>query len=69
MSQAGVGLTRAANSSLMIWLAGLAGVVVAVMHPLSMVLYWFEFHPDIAKDSAVWAFVAFRLRVGFSPAM
>lgn len=66
-----VGLIRAANGSQMIWLAGLAGVVVgvAVIHPLSMVMYWFEFHPEFAMDSTVWAFVALRLRSGVSPAM
>lgn len=66
-----VGLIRAANGSQMLWLAGLAGVVigVAVIHPLSMVMYWFEFHQEFAMDSTVWAFVALRLRSGFSSAM
>ncbi len=71
MSQGTIGLIRAANGSQLIWLAGLTGVVVgvAVIHPLSMVMYWFEFRPEFAMDSSVWAFVTFRLRSGFSPAM
>lgn len=41
MSQGTIGLIRAANGSQLIWLAGLTGVVVgvAVIHPLSMVMY------------------------------
>lgn len=71
MSPNTVGLIRAAHGSRLIWLAGLAGVVVgvAVIHPLSMVMYWFEFHPEFPGGSTVWAFVAFQLRAGFSPAM
>lgn len=71
MSQEAGGLIRAANGSLMIWLAGLAGVGVGVtvIHPLSMVMYWFEFHPEFAMNSTVWAFVALRLQASFSPAM
>jgi hypothetical protein len=71
MSQATAGLIRVANGSQMIWLAGLIGVVVgvAVIHPLSMVMYWFEFHPEFAMGSPMWTFVVVRLRAGFSPAM
>lgn len=71
MSQATVGLIRAAHGSRMIWLAGFVGVVVGVtvIHPLSMVMYWFEFHPEFAMNSTVWAFVALRLQASFSPAM
>lgn len=44
-------------------------VGVALLHPLTMVIYWFEFHPEFAGASTLWAFVALRMRAGFSPAM
>ena len=71
MSPGTIGLIRVANGSQMIWLAGLIGVVVgvAVIHPLSMVMYWFEFHPEFAMGSTVWTFVVHRLWACFSPAM
>ena len=55
----------------MLWSAVLAGALVGVgvLHPLTMVIYWFEFHPEVAGVSTVWAFVALRVRAGFSPAM
>lgn len=30
---------------------------------------WCEFHPELAGASTLWAFVALRMRAGFSPAM
>ncbi len=46
-----------------------AVVGVALLHPLTMVIYWFEFHPELAGASTLGAFVALRMRAGFSLAM
>jgi hypothetical protein len=54
-----------------LWIAGFVGTVVGVgaLHPLTMVIYWFEFHPAGAHFATVWDFMAFRLRAGFTPGM
>lgn len=51
--------------------ASVSGTVagVGILHPLTMVIYWFEFHPELAGATSVWAFVALRMRAGFSQAM
>lgn len=62
---------RVANDAPMLWIAVLTGAMlgVAVVHPLTMVIYWFEFHPEFAGAVSVWTFVALRVRAGFSPSM
>lgn len=45
----------------------LAGVLL--LHPLTMVVYWFEFHPEVVGVSSVWEFVSQRMRAGFLPPM
>lgn len=42
---------------------------VLLLHPLTMVIYWYEFHPDIAGVTHVAQFVLSRMRAGFLPAM
>ncbi len=48
-------------------LGALAGLLV--LHPITMAIYWFEFHPEIAGVSTALHFVLFRMRAGFSPSM
>ncbi|HLA90549.1 MAG TPA: ATP-binding protein [Gemmatimonadaceae bacterium] len=48
-------------------LGALAGLFV--LHPITMAIYWFEFHPEFAGISTALHFVLFRMRVGFSAAM
>lgn len=45
----------------------LAGMLL--LHPLTMVVYWFEFHPEIGGVSSLWEFVVLRMRAGFAPRM
>lgn len=54
-----------------LWIAGAVGGVVGglVLHPMTMVIYWFEFHPTDGNARTVWAYLAFRLLAGFTPAM
>jgi len=42
---------------------------VLLLHPLTMVIYWYEFHPDIAGVTDVAQFVLSRMRAGFLPSM
>ncbi|MBI2797446.1 MAG: ATP-binding protein [Gemmatimonadetes bacterium] len=55
----------------MVWAAGVAGAIVGVgtLHPLTMAIYWFEFHPASGSFATVWEFMTFRLRAGFTPGM
>lgn len=39
------------------------------LHPVTMAVYWYEFHPDQRVWSAVWRFVLERIRIGFSGEM
>lgn len=45
----------------------LAGVIL--LHPLTMVIYWFEFHPVESIDSTLWEFVTIRMVMSFSGKM
>ncbi|MHB0947566.1 MAG: AlbA family DNA-binding domain-containing protein [Gemmatimonadaceae bacterium] len=40
-----------------------------VLHPATMAVYWFEFHPELAGVTSVWHFLLFRLRAGFTAPM
>jgi hypothetical protein len=42
---------------------------VAVLHPLTMAIYWFEFHPEVIGVSSVSEFIVRRMQAGFSPSM
>lgn len=42
---------------------------VLVLHPTTMAVYWFEFHPELAGITSVWEFLLFRLRAGFTAPM
>jgi len=46
----------------------LAGAVLGVLflHPITMAIYWFEFHPGTASGAALVTFVAERTRAAFS---
>ena len=65
------GTSRVASGAPAPWSAVLAGslIGVGVLHPLTMVIYWFEFHPEFAGAVSAWTFVALRVRTGFSPSM
>lgn len=54
-----------------LWVAGAAGGIAGglVLHPITMAIYWFEFHPMDGDARTVWAYMAFRLLSGFTPAM
>ena len=71
MSRAAAGAARLAREGSTLWGVSLADALagVGVLHPLTMVIYWFECRPEVAGVSTMWAFVAFRVRAGFSPAM
>lgn len=45
----------------------LAGILfgVLVLHPLTMVIYWFEFHPITPTHSSLWSFVSSRMLMAF----
>lgn len=45
----------------------LAGVIL--LHPLTMVIYWFEFHPVDFVDSTLWSFVISRMARSFTGKM
>ncbi len=51
--------------------AGVLGIVLGlfVLHPLTMAIYWFEFHPEVTGISTVWYFVAHRMQRGFTVPM
>lgn len=53
------------------WGVLISGVLtgVLVLHPLTMVVYWFEFHPELAGVSSLGEFVVLRMRAGFEPGM
>ncbi|MBX9927801.1 MAG: ATP-binding protein [Gemmatimonadaceae bacterium] len=53
------------------WGVGISGVLAGVLllHPLTMVVYWFEFHPEIVGVSSLGEFVVLRMRAGFEPRM
>ncbi len=43
---------------------------VLVLHPVTMVIYWFEFQRDLAESwSSLWSFVAERMWLSFVPKM
>ena len=65
------GTGHVASGAPALWSAVLAGALigVGVLHPLTMVIYWFEFHPEFAGADSAWAFVALRVRAGFLPPM
>jgi len=46
-----------------------AGIGVLLLHPLTMAIYWFEFHPEAASVRTVWQFIGQRIRAGFGPQM
>ncbi len=46
-----------------------AAVGLLILHPLTMAIYWFEFHPAIAGVRTVWHFLLFRIRAGFTTPM
>jgi len=50
------------------WGVMISGALAGVMllHPLTMVVYWFEFHPEVAGASSLWEFVVIRMRAGFA---
>lgn len=55
-------------------LAAAPGVVGAaagllLLHPVSMAVYWFEFHPAERTLAAAWRFVGDRLALGVTPGM
>ena len=45
----------------------LAGL--GILHPITMAVYWYEFHPEHRALSHAWRFILDRLRVGFTPEM
>lgn len=40
-----------------------------VLHPVTMAIYWFEFHPESTGLATMWAFVHHRVQAGFSAPM
>ncbi len=63
--------SRVLGGSRILWTAVLAGAVlgVAVVHPMTMVVYWFAFHPVFAGASSAKDFAASRMWAVFSPSM
>lgn len=53
------------------WTSTAAGAVLgaALLHPVTMAIYWFEFHPEASGWRTIWAFVNYRMQAGFSVAM
>ncbi len=49
----------------------LAGILfgVLILHPLTMVIYWFEFHPSSVLHNSLWTFVSSRMLMAFHPKM
>ena len=50
----------------------LAGALLGALalHPITMVIYWFEFQPDVTGSSmGLWHFLADRMWRSFTPAM
>lgn len=45
-------------------IGALLGAVV--LHPITMAIYWFEFHPEASGVGTMLAFVKYRLQAGFS---
>lgn len=39
---------------------------VLFLHPVTMAIYWFEFHPQLPNSPTIWAFIAHRLRSSFT---
>ncbi len=44
-------------------LGGFVGIIF--LHPLTMAIYWFEFHPDIPNVNTVWHFIMLRMGNAF----
>ena len=65
------GASRVLDGSRILWMAVFAGAVlgVAVVHPMTMVGYWFEFPPVFTGISSAGDYVASRMWAGFSPSM
>jgi len=42
---------------------------VLLLHPVTMAVYWFEFHPEQRTWSAAWRFILERMQVGFTGEM
>jgi len=49
-------------------LVGVASAVL-VLHPMTMAIYWFEFHPAVAGVGSAWEFALHRITGAFSPRM
>lgn len=49
----------------------LGGITLAllILHPLTMAIYWFEFHPAVAGVGSAWEFALHRVTGAFSPRM
>lgn len=62
---------RGMTPGLRLWpaIAGGAAVGVLLLHPLTMAIYWFEFHPGAPGVGAAWRFIADRISAGFAPRM
>ena len=48
-------------------LGGFLGILL--LHPVTMLLYWFEFHPVLPGATTFWDFARFRLQNAFSGSM
>lgn len=46
-----------------VFVGGLFGVLF--LHPLTMVIYWFEFHPITSSHMGLWGFISSRMMMAF----
>ena len=48
-------------------IGALLGVIL--IHPITMAIYWFEFHPLVPIEGTLWDLIVRRLSMAFSPSM
>lgn len=46
-----------------------ATVGLLVLHPVTMVIYWFELHPSLPGVATAWQFALYRVTAAFQPEM
>lgn len=70
MKAAAMQLPRVTLSQRAILTASGALLGVMLLHPVTMVIYWFEFHSLLAQDTpGLWSFVIGRMLKSFTPSM